>query len=534
VEEEAFEAFYSGHCRPRNIVSILESTSIDFYITIFRRCLGFIHHVLHPGGPIELLSLERLVPKILKEELNDLSHEDAEELWDSVIAYMDSWVIPYKAFIGKECNSFSPNTWGGIEAALLALAKFHCQPFVKRKKDFGRIPLICHIRDQLGATEVERELWRQTRKSVSNQFDKWPDPVPGETALETLCKEVTDILRLEARPRDYRKQIRCGTAIAKAIFLFLLWYFFTRRPPTRQSNYRDTKIALSCLIQRPEEVPPDGLYLPPIERDYREKLRDGQLGDNCLYRVYEHEGKPYPEGVYVIEFNKYKTKKYYGKQDFIIPNYEFPDGTSLYDHMDWLLFGRWIQTKSVKASLYKGEQREYQGKRMLLATRGRMEFNPQDYHQPLPDNTGTYYIWGYWWIQPRTGSQFGASQLTRAFETPAHRLIGKRPTLHTLRYIWATWAFQKELTVAQMESLAYMMQTSIEMLKKMYDRRPHQERTLPIEKAIDDILIRDLEGVYATVNEFSLSEVAAIAKQLSAEDRKQLVLQLLQESSSIA
>jgi hypothetical protein len=26
-------------------------------------------------------------------------------------------------------------------------------------------------------------------------------------------------------------------------------------------------------------------------------------------------------------------------------------------------------------------------------------------------------------------------KLTKTFETPAHRLIGKRPTLHTLRYI---------------------------------------------------------------------------------------------------
>lgn len=549
AEEEAFRAYYSGNCRPRNVVNFLEATSIDFYITIFRQCLGFIHHVLYPNGPIELLSLERLIPSVSKSELQHLTHDDSEALWDSVIAYLDHWVLAYKSYMGKECSSFSPHTWGGKEAALLALAKFQCQHLVRRRKDFSQIPLICHIRDQLGATEVERELWRQTRKSVSNQLDKWPDPVPGETALETLCKNVTDVLRLEARPRNCRLQIRSGTAIATSIFLFLLWYFFTKRPPTRQSNYRETKIALTCPRQRPVSVPPHGLYLPPLAVAYRDKLRDGQVGDNCLYRVYQHEGKDYPEGVYVLEFNQYKTKKYYGNQTFVLTNCQFPDGTTLYDHMDWLLFGRWLQTKSTKASLYRGEQSEFQGKRMLLITRGRMEFNPQDYHQPLseedrqplphekqplPMDRGAHYLWGYWWVQPRAGHKFGASQLTRTFEAPAHRLIGKRPTLHTLRYIWATWAFLKELTMPQMESLAYMMGTSVTMLQKMYDRRPHQEKTLPIEKAIEEILIRDLESVSGAAQEYTLNEVFAIAKRLNAADRQQLMLQLFQATSSTA
>lgn len=549
AEEAAFRAFYSGHCRPRNVVNFLESTSIDFYITIFRQCLGFIHHVLCPNGPIELLSFDRLMPSVSRAELHDLAHHDSEALWDSVIAYLDHWALAYKDYIGKECHSFSPNTWAGKEAALLALAKFQCQFLVRRRKDFGRLPLVCHIRDQLGATEIKREFWRSTRKSVSNQLDKWPDPVPGETALETLCKDVTDVLRLEARPRDCRQQIRSGRAIATAIFLFLLWYFFTRLPPTRQSNYRETKIALSCPRQRPAEVPPHGLYLPPLAVEYRDKLRDGQLGDNFLYRVYQHEGTNYPEGIYVLEFNKYKTKKYYGKQTFVLTNCQFPDGTTLYNYMDWLLFGRWVQTKSTKASIYRGGQSEFQGKRMLLVTRGRMEFNPQDHQpplppeyrqplpheeQPLPDDRGTHYLWGYWWIQPRAGHQFGASQLTRTFETPAHRLIGKRPTLHTLRYIWASWAFVKELTMAQMESLAYMMGTSVAMLGQMYDHRPHQEKTLPIEKAIEAILIRDLEGASVGVQELCLSEVLASAQQLSAADQQQLVLQLLQAASLAA
>ncbi len=43
---------------------------------------------------------------------------------------------------------------------------------------------------------------------------KVTDPVPGETALETLCKDVTDILRLEARPHSCRQEIRTGSAIA--------------------------------------------------------------------------------------------------------------------------------------------------------------------------------------------------------------------------------------------------------------------------------------------------------------------------------
>jgi len=63
---------------------------------------------------------------------------------------------------------------------------------------------------------------------------------------------------------------------------------------------------------------------------------------------------------------------------------------------------------------------------MLLLTRGRIEFNPREYHQPFPkgyhqplaheeqafpDDRGTHCLGGYWWIQPHAGHQFSASQI---------------------------------------------------------------------------------------------------------------------------
>jgi hypothetical protein len=41
--------------------------------------------------------------------------------------------------------------------------------------------------------------------------------------------------------------------------------------------------------------------------------------------------------------------------------------------------------------------------------------------------------------------------------------------------------------MAQAESLAYMMGTYIAMLGQVCDRHPHQEKTLPMEKAMEAI-----------------------------------------------
>ncbi|MBD2121821.1 hypothetical protein [Trichocoleus sp. FACHB-262] len=533
--EAAFRTFYSGYCRPRNLVKTLEASSIDIYLEQSRLFLGFFKNVYQPGIPEEQLNFDLLLPKVSEEDLEDLSRRETRKLWQEGIDQTDDWVMAYQQYINEFCGSFSPHTWAGKESALLAIAKFQYRTLVSRRQDFYQIPMITHLQDQCSATEVLREQWRRTKKSVVKQEDKWPDPVLGETALETLYKEVTEPLRLEARPHNSRKQIRARTSIAKSTFIFLFWYLLMTFPPRRQEDYRETRIALSCPIKKPEEVPVHGLYLPPIEFKHRKKNRNGQLADNCLSRVYKHAGKNYPEGVYVIDFNDYKTDGFYGRQTFIIPNRLFSDNLTFYDYMDRWLFGEWMQTKSVKAEVYRGWQREFLGKRMLLITAGRMDFDPKDHHQPLEDEVGEQYIWGYWWVKPRAGNKFCDSNLARSFSTPAHRLMKtpKRPTPHTLRYIWATWAFQKGLSDRQLESLAYMMGHSLETLKRMYDRSTHEDKIRPIQAAIDEVLLRDLEDVHSMAQAaFSLSEMTMMAKGLSQEERQQLIQQLLNDEPS--
>jgi len=118
---------------------------------------------------------------------------------------------------------------------------------------------------------------------------------------------------------------------------------------------------------------------------------------------------------------------------------------------------------------------------------------------------------------PLNGSEFAA-----LVEVPAHQLIGKYISPHTMRNIWATWAFQVGLSDQQKESLAYAMGHSVETLKKIYERCTPDEKRRPIEEAIDELLFETLQ--------FDLTpELVQLARQLhklTAIDRQRLVQML--------
>jgi hypothetical protein len=89
---------------------------------------------------------------------------------------------------------------------------------------------------------------------------------------------------------------------------------------------------------------------------------------------------------------------------------------------------------------------------------------------------------------PKIGIKPNGPAFASSFETTAHRLIGKRITPHTMRYIWATWAYQVELNDAQLRSLAYAMGHTVETLRQMYERCTPEEKRRPIEEAIEELL----------------------------------------------
>lgn len=64
-----------------------------------------------------------------------------------------------------------------------------------------------------------------------------------------------------------------------------------------------------------------------------------------------------------------------------------------------------------------------------------------------------------------------------------------------MRYVWATWGFQVGLSDAQLRSLAYAMGSTVETLRKMYERSTPKEKRHPIEEAIDQLLFTTLEEI---------------------------------------
>lgn len=116
-----------------------------------------------------------------------------------------------------------------------------------------------------------------------------------------------------------------------------------------------------------------------------------------------------------------------------------------------------------------------------------------------------------------------ATNFARAFSVPAYRLIGKRTTPHTLRHIWATWAFQVGLTPYQLEALAYAMGHTVNTLREMYQRVSAEERTRPIYDAIDQFFLNELADNLAQQECPNLKAVIQIAQSLQKDDRQILI-----------
>jgi len=73
------------------------------------------------------------------------------------------------------------------------------------------------------------------------------------------------------------------------------------------------------------------------------------------------------------------------------------------------------------------------------------------------------------------------------FARNSFRIIGKRITPHTFRYMWATFSGQAGLTDVQMRSLATAMGCTPETLRRMYERMSPTEKNRPINEAMQKL-----------------------------------------------
>ena len=124
-----------------------------------------------------------------------------------------------------------------------------------------------------------------------------------------------------------------------------------------------------------------------------------------------------------------------------------------------------------------------------------MEFKPHDTCCLTSNQSEAFWSWGYLFPVPDLGTVYTDSTFSNAFAQPAHEWIGKRVTPHTMRYVLATWGFQVGLSDAQLRSLAYAMGSTVETLRKMYERCTPEEKRHPIKEAIDQLLFTTLEEI---------------------------------------
>jgi hypothetical protein len=443
---------------------------------------GFMHH--HQGVPLAELCLERVIPTVQPEEMDALTSVQQKKRWRVMQKQLDRLLCNYYEFMRTEQQAISPRTWSGRLGSILAVTRFCYRDWVEAVQDYELIPVIRTLERHNAEAKREVAQWQQQGRFVSDFDLKIPNYAQGSTALDTVRNQIVEPLRLECAPRSASGRWRNFTAVACSLQVLLIWMFLTLFPARRQQEYRSMRVALSCPIQPPEEIPPGGVIfpLPPPELRDRNKRRD--IADNYLYRTYHYEGRHYPDGVWVMEVTKYKTKKSYGVFSVPLENHTFRDGSCFYDYLEWFLTGRWIPFNRGQ-SLYDWWDPALKGQRGRWVTSGRLAFEPE---QMLDLGVLEKTPWraGFLFLKTRSGKKFQRhSDFSILVSHRAFRLIGKVMAPHTMRYVWASWAFQVGLSDAEVDALAYMMGHSANTLRTMYQKCTPSERQQVINRAIE-------------------------------------------------
>jgi hypothetical protein len=450
------------------------------------------------------LRLSTLFPVVTLDELAPLSPKAQKQLWREWRFYLEGLVFRHFRFIEEFNGSISPRTKMSRLTALMRLGHFLYRDQVTRYSEYSEIPLFLALEDLARQQLKILNEWRTTRTYVANQDKKWPDVAEGETALMTIRRDLLEPLRLETRPRLNSGRFRPGTAIAKSQQDYLKWLFLADIPAHRQQVYRTLRVALSCPIQRPQNVPADGCSFPLPPQEVRERKWNGALKDNYLYKTYLYQGKAYPDGLWLIELMSYKTGKTYGMYSIPIANRPFEDGTCTYDYLERYLCGWWLSAGYRNRPLYDWWDKDLRGQHGFWVTKGRMTFEPVAQPAISADCP-----WGLVFPESTTGEPATANSFSSSYGSTSWRYLGKTITPQVMRAVWATWAFQVNLTDQQRESLAFAMGHSYETMRKIYERSKPEEKLRPIFEAIDIYLFSQIESL--AENPHSKSRAADVA-----------------------
>ncbi|MBD2078370.1 hypothetical protein [Leptolyngbya sp. FACHB-17] len=521
-ECEDLIAFMTAPHYPGRTIQPLAPSSAETYLKEIERWLGYLLHHADPLVPLEDLSLSSLIPYRSATELEELSPKQQSQVWKEARNKLEALICHHFQFLIDFSESHSPSTRANrLTTLIMVLKRLYCQE-VETEKEYRNHPLYKLLERYLSDALEQKREWQNNRNRTSDETKKFPEPAPGQTLLDAVLKQILEPLHLECRPRDQWGQFRVPTGIASSQQHFLQWALMSLFPARRQEEHRTLKLALSCLIDRPADLPPDGWILPLPPNSERERDSKGVVKDNFLYRTYSYNGEYYPDGVYVLDIQNYKTRSTYGSQSIpLLSQYRFADGSSFSPHLDHFLLGQWVPGGT--QGTYDWWEPQFRGGTGRWATSGRMAFKPRDHYSQSSDDQTKTYMWGYVFIRPRSGTPFDASTYSYAFEVPAYRLIKKRTSPHTMRYIWATWGFQVGLSDRELEALAYSMGHTLKSLKDFYERCTPEEKRRPVEQAIQRVLSRELNKDPENLGVVNLVTLIRSAQALSLEDQQQLI-----------
>ncbi|MDA0268395.1 MAG: hypothetical protein O3A14_15915 [Cyanobacteria bacterium] len=516
------ESFLTAADYPLRLIDCIEETTYRNYEKSCLLMLGWFHHYHQPVIAREDLTLNLLFPIMPEAELEAMTPRQRKQFWKEQRAVIQGWLGQYRQFLRLHQKSDNPRTWLTKLEALLAIGHYQWKDHVDYKADYRKIPLLTYIREELSKVQDDIKRWSSSGLYASDQALKMPNVIPGEeTALGAIRRETLEHLRYKCRPRTAtRGKIRSAYALACSHQRFLMWAHLSLIPARRQKTLRTTRIATCCPVQRPESVPADGLYHPIPPDAVLSKRHDGSVAENWLCRVYAYGGQTYPGGAWLHIVRNYKTWKTHGDQVLVLPDWEFDDDQTLYELLERHLNGYWLVGNCRGSRNYDGDTPQcWQGTRGKWITHGRYTFLPKDFC--LVDCTRTYWTWGYLYVMPEAGLPMEEGDFCDAFAHGALKATGKWTTPHLMRSIWATWGFTVLKTDQELRSLAYAMGMTLETMRKIYERCTPETKYEPIQNAISAHFQPSESGPV------TLAQVRLQAKCLAAEERKQLMVEMM-------
>jgi len=519
---EQFQRFMTAPNYVDRCFMELEEKTADGYLSGVLLWLGWLVHEENPTLNPEELMLEHLVPKITEDMLDDLTEKQRKRFWREEQRKLEHRIDHYFDFLWLKQHAESPRTHLLKLATLLILAKFLYASEVENKEEYNDIPLIRTLLKRIDQEQKDVEEWEKNRRYAADQSCKWPEPPEGQTVLEYTQEALIETLRLECRPRQSTGDFCRGHIIAKSHLIYLMFVDLGLLPPGRQQEPRTYRIALNCPIQRPDTVPEDGVYWPLPPDWAREKGRNATINDNYLYRTYHHDGRFHEQGIWVFETRNFKTKKCHGVRIDIVPNLTFRDGHRLYDYIDRYLCGQWYVGNFHNGHRYTWWNSQLRGSYGRWLSQGRAEFCTTDTPVSVQSGKAEDWVSSYLFVAPTSGKPFIDRQMSEYFARNSFRIIGKRITPHTFRYMWATFSGQAGLSDAQMRSLATAMGCTAETLRRMYERMSPTEKNRPINEAMRKLLPWHAEQASEPDKSDRLIDINEKLSKLSPEQLQEL------------